>query len=73
MTLKEQFDAMYEFRQLFNECGVAKPKAIAPNYTWAHFVSCEAVTQVRTSIDYFRYFKLHTINLDHAMRYRESS
>ena len=59
MTVREQFDALYEFWQVFNGCGVFKPIGMAPNYlqdsnglNLEPYVDCESVVPIRRSIDY---------------------
>ena len=52
LTVKEQFDALYDFRETFNECIVVQPKEISPDYLTGAFVNCEAVAPIRRLIDY---------------------
>ena len=58
MTVREQFNALYDFRQVFNLCGVFKTKGVPPNYLYDSsgssmepYVDCENVVPIRRSID----------------------
>ena len=54
MTVREQFNVLYDFRQLFNECAVINPIGLPPNYTYQKYCDCEYVVPIRRSIDYDR-------------------
>ena len=55
MTVRAQFDALYDFKQLFNDCLVLNPIGL-PNCTYVYqsYCKCENVVPIRRSIDYNR-------------------
>ena len=59
MTVREQFNALLNFKQVFNKCRVFKPIAMAPDYlkdlsgsSMEPYVDCENIVPIRRSIDY---------------------
>ena len=62
MTVREQFNALYDFSQVFNLCAVFKTIGVSHNYylkssegsSYEPYVDCDSFVPIRRSIDYTR-------------------
>ena len=57
MTIKDQFEALNDFKHYFNNCLVIQPKGVADSQE--SYIECERVTPIKKIIDYQKYFYMN--------------